>query len=198
VFVRDHPQQGIRAAMRRRRPECQVNALLPRPGAGLGDERNLLRGGRRRGHVRRADERAGVRAIAQHQGERAAHADRGISLDRRGQRLRCHRRLPKVIDHRCDAMANHFGRADLDREPHEVRRQRIERRPHRPHPFGQASALRAPARQIFRRMGVGVDEARYDEPAAGRDQLARGMTRERPRRREADDATVLDREIGSL
>ncbi len=95
-------------------------------------------------------------------------------------------------------MANHFGRADLDREPHEVRRQRIERRPHRPHPFGQASALRAPARQIFRRMGVGIDQAGHHEPATGRDQLARGMTRERPRRREADDATVLDREIGSL
>jgi len=148
--------------------------------------------------VWRADERAGIRSIAQHDGERAAHADGGISLDRRRQRLRRHRRLPKVIDHAGDAMADHLGGADLDREPHEVRRKRIERRPYRSHPFGQPRALRAPTRQIFRRMGVGIDEAGHGEPAVGGDHLARGMTRERPRRRQADDAAVLDRNIGSL
>src|SRR5262245_37552184 len=67
VFARDGPQQPIRATMRRRRPERQVHALPLGPRGRFGDERNLVRGGRRRGDVWRADERAGIRSIAQHE-----------------------------------------------------------------------------------------------------------------------------------
>jgi hypothetical protein len=120
------------------------------------------------------------------------------SVQRMPVRLFRHRRLPEVIDDGGHAMADHFRGADLDREPHGLRPERIEHRPHRFHPLWQARALGAPAGEVFRRMGMRVDEPWHGEPAAGIDQLARGIMRHGCRRRQTSDAAVLDQDIGGL